>query len=143
MEGNNVEKCHFSIWKEMQKSINLHGNYHILVSRVWNVKQIACAGCLTKFKKAPDLEKYQEYIKTPHFCCFISHHISKVYPPVCFENGNWCPGHLDEYPIGLDLKVKILIGSTKNVVGFLVLVRGNFFYITWNLISMALFWATT
>ena len=43
-----------------------------------------------------------------------------------------------ELNIGSYLKVK---GSTKNVVRFLVLVRGIFFNIIWKLIDIALFWA--
>ena len=49
-------------------------------------------------------------------------------------------GHQGQFPIGSYLKVN---GSTKNVVRFLVLVRGNFFYIIWKLIYIALFWAVT
>ena len=44
--------------------------------------------------------------------------------------------------MGILLILRFWSGSTKTVVEFLVLVRGNFFYIIWNLIWMVLFWAT-
>ena len=56
-----------------------------------------------------------------------------------FPHGGLTP-HKGEFTIGSYLKPK---GSTKNVVRFLVLVRGNFFYIIWKLIYVALFWALT
>ena len=40
-----------------------------------------------------------------------------------------CSGHQGKFPIGSYLKVKFESDSTKRVVPFLVLVRGNFIWL--------------
>ena len=49
--------------------------------------------------------------------------------------------HFGKSPIGLYPKLKFVLGSIISSVTFLVLVKRVFFYLIWELIYMALFWA--